>query len=348
LQNNYPASSVFSSKEEQLNYKESDGNRHYKYIPCPLCSEDKYIIFHKKTDFAPRERKYNKDKWKDFILILSTKIIGVRNTSSLLSLYLGEKINLEELGYTVVQCTNCGFFYRNPIYRDDTIVKAYNRGYLKFLSGQYSEDRIKTYDWVLNQLEFERKLGPVSGKRILDVGCGFGLFLQHFQKKGLEPYGVDFAEDCIQYAQDELDLKNTRVGNLDENSYENNYFDAVTLWSVAAHLNDPITMFRNIFRVLKKDGFLIIFTVNAGGIQHMVELEYWNGFSKNHLIFFSTDTIERALNKVGFNHVEFGYDDRHFKKLLKENKILKEERDTVNKLMEEKVLGDMLLVLARK
>lgn len=349
----YPNSNslIYSAKKEQEKFNNTEDNKYFKYAVCPLCSEDKFIIFHNRTNYSLKRRKYNKVKWKNSIISLFVKTIGIDNTSKLISLLLGENIDLSNIGYTVVQCTSCGLFYRNPIYREETIMNVYNRGYLKFLKGEYGKDRVKTYDWVLNQLDIKKDIlcqNYPDDKRVLDIGCGQGQFLNYIRKFGWNPYGLDFAEDCIAYANKNLGLTNTWTGNLEFDSFKENFFNIVTLWSVAAHLDNPIDMFSKIYRVLKRDGTLVIYTVNAGGLQHMRDLQRWNGFHKNHLIFFTRDTLTKALKDSGFEKVNFAYDDRDFKSLENNNLIPDEQVSQIKRLMKEEMLGNMLLVKAIK
>ena len=93
------------------------------------------------------------------------------------------------------------------------------------------------------------------------------------KSKGWATYGFDFAEDAIEYGKKELGLDNIEVGNLREDSFADNTFEAVSLISVAAHLDEPMKMFTNIHKILKEGGILLIWTVNAGSLNHKYFME---------------------------------------------------------------------------
>jgi 2-polyprenyl-3-methyl-5-hydroxy-6-metoxy-1,4-benzoquinol methylase len=204
-----------------------------------------------------------------------------------------------KLDYTVVHCASCDFLFRNPTYRPKKLVEVYNGGYLKFLSGDYAKGRHDTYMKVLDRLGFAATVNGGAPGRILDVGCGFGLFIGAMRERGWDVYGMDFAEDCIAHARDVLGFEHVSTGFLTDETFEAQFFDAVTLWSVAAHLEDPIALFTSIQRILKPGGVLVIYTIDADSLTHKLQLADWGGYHKNHLIFFTREHLRQTLAKAG-------------------------------------------------
>jgi 2-polyprenyl-3-methyl-5-hydroxy-6-metoxy-1,4-benzoquinol methylase len=329
-----------SASVRQAAYSNQDDSAYFRYVSCPLCQNDYYSIFHNQTKLI----KYAHKKYQNFLISSFVRLAGTEITASLLTLLFRRPINVS--GYRVVRCTNCGLLYRNPIYREKALQKAYNEGYLKFLTGEYSQPRIDLYKYILDKLEFKKRTLDFDRHRILDIGCGFGLFLNLMKSWKWEPYGLDFAEDCVEYAQKEFGLENIGKGDLEENTFEADFFDVVTLLSVAAHLNDPLDMFRKIHKILRPRGLLIIFTVNANSLNHQYHLDQWAGFSKNHLVFFDTHTITTALKMSGFASVEHQYDSRAFDSWSKNGTIPKKFVKHFDQFMRKENLGDMLIVLA--
>jgi SAM-dependent methyltransferase len=159
---------------------------------------------------------------------------------------------------------------------------------------------------------------------------------------------VDFAADSIAYGQKELGLKNIRVGNLEHDSFEENYFDMVTLVSVMAHLDAPMDMLAKIRRVLRPGGVLLIWTVNAGSFRHKHSYERWSGFSPNHLIFFNRESILEALSKAGFSSIDIGNDHQDFDSMVKTGMIPAEHARYFEGVFKNENLGAMLAVLATR
>lgn len=109
--------------------------------------------------------------------------------------------------------------------------------------------------------------GDVSGKKILDVGCGSGVFMVEFIKRGAYITGIDYSEKMLKEAAKQLNqfkiskskyiLKNADATKL---PFENKQFDIV----LATGLTDYLTDLQNrLFikeaeRVLKQKGTLIV------------------------------------------------------------------------------------------
>jgi hypothetical protein len=74
----------------------------------------------------------------------------------------------------------------------------------------------------------------------------------------------------------------------------------ITLWSVMAHLPKPVDDLRMLRSLLAPGGIILILTVNANSLQLKAKGADWNGFTPNHLKFFSPTTLERALTLAGF------------------------------------------------
>lgn len=335
------AQQAHSASEQQCSLDGTEAAVFFKYVPCPLCASDKYGIFHRQT-------AYSFIRWKDFLAHSLVRLVGKKMASALLSVLLRKNIDLNTR-YAVGRCMNCGFLFRNPTYTAAGLERAYNSGgYLSFLTGEYSRERTQLYGYIFDLLNVDSRTQGFHRKRVLDIGCGFGLLLNFMKSRGWDPYGVDFAADSIAHGQKELGLKNIRVGNLEHDSFEENYFDMVTLVSVMAHLDTPMDMLARIRRVLRPGGLLLIWTVNADGFWHKNLYERWGGFSTNHLIFFNQESMRNALSKAGFSSVDFGNDYRDFDSMVKTGMIPAEHARYFEGVFKDENLGAMLAVLATR
>jgi hypothetical protein len=74
----------------------------------------------------------------------------------------------------------------------------------------------------------------------------------------------------------------------------------ITLWSVMAHLPRPVDDLRMLRGLLAPGGVLLILTVNANSLRLKASGADWNGFTPNHLKFFSPATLRLALEQAGF------------------------------------------------
>ncbi len=207
--------------------------------------------------------------------------------------------------YHVVRCPSCGHLYRQPGIRPERLGDLYaKKGYKKFLTGHYSDKRIQRYELVMDAFDPLFKDG--SGRRVFDFGCGAGLFLELAERRGFEPFGVDLSETSIEEARTKPSGRNAYFGTpQDVPEIAAGGFDVVTLWSVLAHLPCPVEDFQMMRSLLAPGGALMVLTVNANSLGLKAWRDDWNGFTPNHLKFFSPTTLPLLLKRAGFGSVVF-------------------------------------------
>jgi len=109
-----------------------------------------------------------------------------------------------------------------------------------------------------------RWLGKVEGQRILDVACGDGIFCLELAKRGALVEGIDFSFSAIERAKwrvEKLGLS-SRVGlavcSAAQMPYEVDFFHQAVCNCVLEHISDDVAVLKEINRVLKPDGTLIV------------------------------------------------------------------------------------------
>ena len=205
--------------------------------------------------------------------------------------------------YHVVRCAGCGFLFRHPGIRPERLGELYATGrYAKFLGGKYKDKRLRRYE--VTMAPFGALFESGEGRRLLDFGCGNGLFLELAHGRGFDTYGVDLAEDAVAAARQRPGGAHTYHGApADVPEIAAGAFDVITMWSVLAHLAEPVEDLTMLRRLLAPDGVLLLLTVNAGSLKLRRQLETWDGFTPNHLIFFTPETLPRLLGRAGFGAV---------------------------------------------
>jgi SAM-dependent methyltransferase len=110
---------------------------------------------------------------------------------------------------------------------------------------------------ILLQL-LDRYLGTngTHRRRILDVGCGTGTMLTYLQAFG-DAEGVDIDEEAIGYCR-ERGLQSVQLGEATKLPYPDDSFDLVTILDVVEHLDDDVAAFREMRRVLRPGGRLLV------------------------------------------------------------------------------------------
>jgi len=93
-------------------------------------------------------------------------------------------------------------------------------------------------------------------RRILDVGCGTGTMLTYLAAFG-KAEGVDIDEEALGYCR-ERGLQNVRLGEAGKLPFDDGSFDLVTALDVVEHLDDDAAAFREMRRVLRPGGHLLV------------------------------------------------------------------------------------------
>jgi SAM-dependent methyltransferase len=161
-----------------------------------------------------------------------------------------------------------------------------------------------------------------AGKgRILDIGCGFGLFLREAQHFGWEPFGVDVSAVSVGYARSELGLTNVIRGELLTLGLPEAHFRAATLWNLLEHVPDPLATMQEVRRILTADGIALIRVPNmlvhnllwwgrpllrpALRAVGLSPPPYLGGISPpHHLYGFTPCTMKVLLRRAGFEPVD--------------------------------------------
>ncbi len=135
------------------------------------------------------------------------------------------------------------------------------------LAESYHNQRTKKcpHGWFYNEMTEMPSvlglLGDVKGKKILDLGCGSGIYAKLLTKKGAIVKGFDISPEMIKIAKRENPNLDLKVGSADKIPF-NEQFDIVLASLVVHYLKDWSVMFKEIRRVLKKGGILIFSTGN--------------------------------------------------------------------------------------
>ena len=105
-------------------------------------------------------------------------------------------------------------------------------------------------------------LGPLAGKRVLDVGCGKGRFARvfHEQEPEAELWGLDISEAMLSFVPAGI---HTRAGSMTELPFDDGYFDGVYATESLEHAVEIEKAVGEICRVVKPGGRIAIIDKNA-------------------------------------------------------------------------------------
>jgi ubiquinone/menaquinone biosynthesis C-methylase UbiE len=239
-----------------------------------------------------------------------------------------ENITGRMLTYKVVRCKECNLYYVNPrpkneymaqyypedsyysySFKDPDALKQRIRNYIMEEQGGYQHSGkdnilVKAIGQLIIHLMKSQVLMDVPnipGGKALDIGCGCGELLLWLKNHGWsEVHGVEISRNAAKLANEHG--LNVFCGELQNTHYPDNYFDFISLIHVLEHMHDPMLTLKEISRILKSDGLLVVGVPNFDSYENKVFGKYQSFMEEvpRHLYHFSKRTMTSMLDKNGF------------------------------------------------
>ena len=167
----------------------------------------------------------------------------------------------------------------------------------------------------INYYQFSRSemlpFVPLEAKKILEVGCGDGIFLGELAKRqNAEVWGVELDSNAAMKAKS----KTEKIFNLSIedaiNQLPKNYFDCIIFNDVLEHLSDPNKVLKLMHQLLAHQGCVVVSIPNVRflpQIYHYIIQKDWkydpNGgiLDITHLRFFTKKSIIRMFDETGYS-----------------------------------------------
>ncbi len=153
-----------------------------------------------------------------------------------------------------------------------------------------------------------KTLNPQHGSSILDVGCGTGILLQQLRQlgKGLNLHGMDIAPEMVKVARAKFGKSvELRQGSANSLPYDDNTFDYVTCATSFHHYPNPDNSLREMFRVLKLGGKLVILDPFTNGFLRKAICEVLGIlFNEKGINLFTKGQMYQLFQKAEFEQIE--------------------------------------------
>jgi 2-polyprenyl-3-methyl-5-hydroxy-6-metoxy-1,4-benzoquinol methylase len=218
-----------------------------------------------------------------------------------------EELVVIKNGYKITRCLNCNLLYVKDGLPIGEIKKFYSSDYFsrKLNDGiGYSDYLRDERGHRLNSAALLEKINKIKQPgNLLDIGCGYGFFLDEAAKRGWNAFGTDISEEACSYAKGSLGVKVCNCDLLDC-GFESGFFDVISLLGSIEHLPNPYKVLEEASRILKNDGIVIITTLNIEGFTKLFKLFKYK--PPEHLFYFSRKNIRLLLNKTGLSPMQMG------------------------------------------
>lgn len=211
----------------------------------------------------------------------------------------------------VIECINCSLVFVDPQPGPKSLPDHYDEHYYRSWLTEQRSKRVKMWERRIQHLEKFKTTG-----RLLDVGCGEGLFLEIAKRRGWQTTGTEISGFAAEHAAKEAECE-VFQGELPDARFADGAFDLVTLWHVLEHVRDPLAYLTEARRILAEDGVLVVAVPNLNNVLMKAAYRFFKGKplrlyepdeKELHLFHFSDRTLTRSLNGAGFRVVRIGPD----------------------------------------
>jgi len=120
-----------------------------------------------------------------------------------------------------------------------------------------------SYVWRRGQdrrLDLVRQYVPLEGKRILDIGCGLGMYVEKFQRYSTQVYGVDIDPEKVEAARKRH--FNVSLAPAEDLPFKERSFDVTFLHEVIEHVADDRRAIAEAVRCTDVGGHVVIYAPN--------------------------------------------------------------------------------------
>lgn len=224
------------------------------------------------------------------------------------------KILCEIKKHRIIDCETYGFKHAQRYPTERETREFYKEKYFREKSKKPHEMnpekavREKNY-WDLvwsDDLYYFNEYSQSSDKKLLDIGCGNGFFLEFMEKNGWDETRIEPSLEAYEYALS-LGLKvfNATAKEFLEKNKVKSLYDVVTLRNVLEHVPNPKEILNICRELLKKGGITYVSVPNDFNplqlkAQKVLDTEPWWIAFPDHLNYFDFQTIEKLLKDTGF------------------------------------------------
>lgn len=158
--------------------------------------------------------------------------------------------------------------------------------------------------WHGNKLKFVRSFIEKKPSKVLDVGCADGAFINKLSKTFPKTkfYGIDCYSKAIKNGRKRYSQLNLRVADSHKLPFKDKSFNLLISTETLEHVVDPDKTIRELKRVMKDDGSIII-ELDSGSWLFRFVWYFWKKFFKgkvwkdSHLHFFDIKILEALFKK---------------------------------------------------
>jgi SAM-dependent methyltransferase len=211
-------------------------------------------------------------------------------------------------GHDIIECEACGFKHALPLPSADDLERAYREDYYASEKPTFLVHAGEDQAWAqlaqTDRLEIFESLLPPDRRRLLDIGCGPGFFLETAMRRGWHAHGIEPSRQAAAHARG-LGAS-VMEGFFNRESADTlGRFDAVHLNNVLEHIPDPAHLIALAHGLLESGGVICVNVPNdfsplqIAGMGAVQAGDWWVA-PPHHLNYFDFESLANLLGREGF------------------------------------------------
>jgi 2-polyprenyl-3-methyl-5-hydroxy-6-metoxy-1,4-benzoquinol methylase len=208
--------------------------------------------------------------------------------------------------FDLFDCHSCGLRFTQevpapeqigPYYQSENYISHSNtkKGIINRLYHAAREYMLRSKQQLVQSLS--------SQKRLLDVGCGTGYFMNHMRTQGYDVLGIEVDEGARNFGIEQFGLDVRPPAELEAGALPGK-FGIISMWHVLEHVYDPKLYLRRLHEALEADGVLMIAVPNYQSLDGRKYAGHWAAYDvPRHLWHFSPKTLTILAEESGFKVV---------------------------------------------
>jgi ubiquinone/menaquinone biosynthesis C-methylase UbiE len=151
-----------------------------------------------------------------------------------------------------------------------------------------------------------------KGGKLLDIGCGTGLFVERYIESGGSAIGLDISSKMIEKAHRRCIACDYAIGTGEKIPFCDSSFDAVSSLLVFSYIKDPEIMLNEAYRVLKPGGKIAICTLGKKLLTRGIPAIYLisEKMNVNHVVmkdfgehYYDREEMNDLFTRAGFSGI---------------------------------------------
>jgi 2-polyprenyl-3-methyl-5-hydroxy-6-metoxy-1,4-benzoquinol methylase len=203
--------------------------------------------------------------------------------------------------HQIVRCNKCSLMYANPqeLIDCDAFEEYDKKAQSDEFQQYFNKQHVQLPD-NLRVLEALNGMFPQRG-RLLEIGSYLGIFSDRIRSAGWDVTGLEPFHTVAEYSRKTYGL-NVVEKLLPEAQFADANFDVVIMLHVIEHLPNPAEYVREIRRILRPGGMLVVETPRFDSLMFKVMGRRERSLSNcdGHIYFFTVPSLSALLERNGF------------------------------------------------